>query len=57
MIVITEKDLSQNDLFKKILPELKNYFEISKALYILAHNTFYLLPGKQYATCFSFKDR
>ena len=35
MIEITEKDLSQNDFFKKILPELKNYFEISKALYIL----------------------
>ena len=35
IIEITEKDLYQNDNFKKILPELKNYFEISKALYIL----------------------
>ena len=35
LIDFTEKDLCQNDFFKKILPELKNYFEISKALYIL----------------------
>ena len=38
IIEITEKDLCQNDYFKKILPELKNYFEISKALYILDNN-------------------
>ena len=32
---LNEKDLNKSEYFKKILPELKNYFEISKALFIL----------------------
>jgi uncharacterized membrane protein YcgQ (UPF0703/DUF1980 family) len=32
-----QKDLNQNENFKKILSEFKNYFEISKTLYILDH--------------------
>ena len=32
-----QKDLNQNENFKKILSEFKNYFDISKTLYILDH--------------------
>ena len=35
LISIDEKDLCQSKYFKKILPELKNYFQISKTIYIL----------------------
>ena len=31
-------DLNKNEYFKKIIPEFKNYYEISKALYILDDN-------------------
>ena len=54
---LNEKDLNKSEYFKKILPELKNYFEISKTLFILDNkgqneypneNVLYLIKLLQY---------
>ena len=54
---LNEKDLSKSEYFKKILPEYKNYFEISKSLFILDNkgqnenantNLLYLIKFLQY---------
>ena len=50
---ISEKDLEKSEYFKKILPEYKNYYEISKNLFYLDKNgvgtsLFYLIKFLQY---------